>query len=236
MKHLGVAVAVVVWVAAALGASSTEDPQDAPRPPAQRLPAQAQASAPVAPSRTPEDYKALVDKYCVTCHNSRLQTGGLSLDAVEFRKVPESAEALEKVVRKLGTGAMPPQGLPRPDKATHDAFVTWLAAELNRHAALHPNPGRAILRRLNRTEYANAVRDLLDLNIDVSGLLPVDNSSYGFDNIADVLGVSPVLMERYLTAARRISAVAVGDAAEIAVTAESYRARPDLARAAGATN
>jgi hypothetical protein len=166
----------------------------------------------------------------VSCHNPRTNSGNLTLDTIDFAVVPAGAGRLEKVVRKLGTGAMPPMGMPRPDPATHDAFRTWLAGELDRAALAHPNPGRAVLRRLNRTEYDNAVRDLLDLNVDVSALLPVDNSSYGFDNIADVLGVSPVLMERYLTAARRISAIAVGNAAEIAVTADTYRARPDLSQ------
>ena len=174
--------------------------------------------------------KAIVDKYCAGCHNERTKSGGLVLTTVDFSNVPASVEPLEKVVRKLGTGSMPPQGMPRPDKATHDAFVGWVASALDRAAAAHPNPGRALMRRLNRTEYANAIRDLLDLDVNVSALLPVDNSSYGFDNIADVLGVSPVLMERYLTAARRISAVAVGDAAEIAVVDETYRTRPDLSQ------
>ncbi len=176
------------------------------------------------------DAKAVVDTYCVTCHNARTNSGSLSLDGVDLADVRASADTLERVVRKMGTGAMPPQGMPRPDRATHDAFVGWIADELDRAGAAQPNPGRSVLRRLNRTEYANAVRDLLDLNVDVSALLPVDNSSYGFDNIADVLGVSPVLMERYLTAGRRISAVAVGNAAEIPVTAETYRTRPDLSQ------
>ena len=186
--------------------------------------------APAAPSLTPVEARAFVEKYCTACHNERAKTGGLVLDAIDFAKVPANAEPLEKVVRKLETGAMPPQGMPSPDKAAHDAFISFLVGELDRAAATRPDPGRAILRRLNRTEYANAIRDLLDLDINVSALLPVDNSSYGFDNIGDVLGVSPVLMERYLTAARRISAVAVGDAAEIPVVADTYRVRPDTAQ------
>ena len=188
-------------------------------------------AAPSAAGVGPEaEYRATVEKYCVTCHNARLKTGGLELDGIDFTKVPNYAEALEKVVRKLKTGAMPPQGMPRPDRATHDALVTFISTELDRAAVAAPNPGRALLRRLNRTEYANAIRDLLDLEIDVAALLPVDNSSYGFDNIADVLGISPVLLERYLTAARRISAVAVGDASVIPVTTDTFRARPDLSQ------
>jgi hypothetical protein len=188
------------------------------------------SSAPAVPSLTPADAKAFVDKYCAGCHNERAKTGGLVLNTIDFTRVAANAEPLEKVVRKLQTGSMPPQGMPSPDKATHDAFISFLVGELDRAAAARPDPGRAILRRLNRTEYANAIRDLLDLDINVSALLPVDNSSYGFDNIGDVLGVSPVLMERYLTAARRISAVAVGDAAEIPVIADTYRVRPDTAQ------
>lgn len=184
---------------------------------------------PSASSLTPIEVKAIVDKYCVGCHNERTKSGGLVLNTVDFTKVAANAEPLAKVVRKLGTGSMPPVGMPRPDKETHDALVSWLARELDRAAAAKPDPGRVILRRF-RTEYANAIRDLLDLNIDVSALLPVDNSSYGFDNIGDVLGISPVLMERYVIAARRISAVAVGDAAEIPVIAETYRVRPDTAQ------
>ena len=179
---------------------------------------------------TAAEQKVVVTKYCAGCHSDRAKAGGLVLSAVDFSNAPAHTEQLEKVIRKLGTGSMPPQGAPRPDKATYDALVSALGSELDRAALAHPDPGRALLRRLNRTEYANAIHDLLDLDINVSALLPVDNSSYGFDNIADVLGMSPVLMERYLTAARRISAVAVGDAAEIPVLDETYRTRPDLSQ------
>jgi mono/diheme cytochrome c family protein len=216
MKNVAVAVTCGVLLVAVAVVPRAAGPQDAPRP---------------APRRPAADqHKAVVDKYCVTCHNARVRSGNLALDDIDFDDLSANADVIEKVLRKVGTGAMPPQGAPRPEAAAHDALLAWLAGELDREAAAHPNPGRAILRRLNRTEYANAIRDLLDLNVDVSALLPVDNSSYGFDNIADVLGMSPVLMERYLTAARRISAVAVGNAAEIPVTAETYRARPDLSQ------
>ena len=202
-------------------------------PSATRVRPQSETSSPSSPSRATRpsaDYQGTVDKYCVTCHNARLKTGGLQLDNIDYTKIADHAESLEKVVRKLKTGAMPPQGMPRPDRPAQEALVSWLSTELDRTVAASPNPGRALLRRLNRTEYGNAIRDLLDLDIDVAALLPVDNSSYGFDNIADVLGVSPVLLERYLTAARRISAVAVGDAAVIPVTTETFRARPDLSQ------
>ena len=179
---------------------------------------------------TPATFKTLTDKYCVRCHNDRLNTGGTTLEHIDFNDVSAKTEPLEKAVRKLLVGAMPPQGMPRPDAATLRAFAVGLEAALDRVAVARPDPGRALLRRLNRTEYANAIHDLLDLNVNVTALLPVDNSSYGFDNIGDVLGMSPVLMERYLTAARQISAVAVGDPAEIVTTAETYRVRPDLSQ------
>jgi hypothetical protein len=139
------------------------------------------------PPLTPVAAKAVVEKYCAGCHNERMKTGGLVLDTIDFTKVAANAERLEKVVRKLGTGSMPPQGMPSPDKATHDAFIAFLVGELDRAAGAKPDPGRAILRRLNRTEYANAIRDLLDLDINVSTLLPVDNSRYGFANIGAVI-------------------------------------------------
>jgi mono/diheme cytochrome c family protein len=221
----GANVAIVGWFAVAVfmaapGATGLGTPVPGISP--------AQGSAPA--SGAPAEHQAVVDKYCVSCHNARLKTGGLELDGIDFNKPADHKDALERAIRKLKTGAMPPQGMPRPDRGAQDALVAWMSTELDRAAAAAPNPGRAILRRLNRTEYANAIRDLLDLDIDVASLLPVDNSSYGFDNIADVLGVSPVLLERYLTAARRISAVAVGDAAVIPLTTETFRARPDLSQ------
>ena len=114
-------------------------------------------------------------------------------------------------MRKVRTGLMPPSGRPRPDMATHDAFVNWVESELDRAAAAHPNPGRTeTFHRLNRAEYKNAIRDLLDLDVNVDSLLPPDDASYGFDNIAGVLKMSPTLMERYLAAAQKISRLAVG--------------------------
>ena len=189
----------------------------------------AQSPAPAAAATSTEHLQATMRQYCVTCHSDRTKTGGLSLEGVDYADVGAHADVLEKAVRKLLVGAMPPQGAPRPAAGELLTLRKSLEAALDR-AASTPNPGRAILRRLNRTEYANAVRDLLDLDINVSTLLPVDNSSYGFDNIGDVLGVSPVLMERYLTAARRISAVAVGEAADIITTADTYKVKPDASQ------
>jgi hypothetical protein len=171
--------------------------------------------------------RALLDKYCVTCHNEKLKTAGLLLDRADPTNVALDAETWEKVVRKLRAGAMPPQGMPRPDKPTMDQFVGTLEGSLDRASAEHPNPGRAPVHRLNRAEYANAIHDLLTIDVDVTSLLPSDDESYGFDNIAETLRMSPVLLERYLAAARKISRLAVGDT-NIIPSYETYRVRPDL--------
>jgi mono/diheme cytochrome c family protein len=150
--------------------------------------------------------------YCVTCHNTRVRTAGLAFDAPELADVGAHAEVWEKVLQKLRMGAMPPAGSRRPDKPAVDAFVSWVEGELDRAAARRPNPGRTgSLHRLNRSEYRNAVRDLLALDIDVDTLLPVDDADRnGFDNVANMLSVSPTLLDRYLTAARLLSRLALG--------------------------
>jgi cytochrome c5 len=155
--------------------------------------------------------RKLLDQYCVVCHNQKLKTAGLMLDKMDVEQVSQGAETWEKVIRKLRGGMMPPQGMPRPDKTALDGFISFLETSLDRAAAGHPNPGRDPLHRLNRSEYANAIRDLLALDIDVNALLPADDEANGFDNIADVLKVSPSLLEQYLTASREISSLAVGD-------------------------
>ena len=174
-------------------------------------------------------HRALLDKYCVVCHSDKLRTGDLSLQSLELGNVPANSETWEKVIRKLRAGAMPPPGVPRPGQTAADALATYLEASIDRAAAVKPNPGRATLHRLNRNEYANAVRDLLGLDIDPAPLLPADDESYGFDNIADVLKTSPSLLERYMSASWNISRFAVGDPAIIADTA-TYRAKPDLSQ------
>src|SRR5262249_39655197 len=139
------------------------------------------------------------------------KTAGLMLDHADVRNVSGNAEVWEKVVRKLRTGAMPPAGLPRPDKATYGSLATYLETELDRHASANPNPGRpATVHRLNRAEYTNAIRDLLGIEIDGRALLPPDDSGYGFDNNADVLSISPMLLDQYISAASKISDLAVG--------------------------
>ena len=173
--------------------------------------------------------KALVDKYCATCHSDKAKTGGLSLQNADFTHVPANAETWEKVIRKVRVGAMPPQGMPRPDKATLDGLAQYLETSLDQAYAAKPNPGRAVMHRLNRAEYANAIRDLLALDVDAAALLPPDDESSGFDNIADVLKVSPSLMERYLSASWNISREAIGDS-RIAPNTAVYRVRPDLSQ------
>jgi mono/diheme cytochrome c family protein len=175
--------------------------------------------------------RALLDRYCVTCHNARLTTGGLSLEDADVGAVAREPEVWEKVARKLRAGAMPPAGRPRPDVATVTAFVSRLESGLDLAAAAAPDPGRTEpFHRLNRTEYATVVRDLLAFEpVSVDFLSPPDDTSYGFDNIAGVLGVSPTLMERYLAAASEISRLAVGDPS-IPVTSDSYRPPSDLSQ------
>ena len=168
--------------------------------------------------------------YCVTCHNDRLKTGGLSLQSLDLTRVPAEAGVWEAVVRKVNAGMMPPPGLPRPSRQAADALVSFLTTDLDRAAVARPNPGRPLLHRLNRAEYANAIRDLLSLEVDVTSMLPPDDSSAGFDNNADVLGVSPVLMERYLSAAMVLSAMAVGDT-DVPPAETTFRPRADTVQA-----
>ncbi len=162
------------------------------------------------PAGTPA--RELVNTYCVTCHNERLKTGSLMLDKVDAERVFNSAETWEKVIVKLRSRAMPPPGVRRPANAAYDAVAAWLETELDRAAAAHVSPGRpAGLHRLNRTEYANAVRDLLGVEIDPKAMLPPDQQAYGFDTNADALSIQPALLDRYLTAAAKIARLAVGD-------------------------
>ena len=155
--------------------------------------------------------RALLDRYCVTCHNQELKTAELTLDTLDVENLSENAAVWEKVVRRLRGREMPPVGMPRPDEAGYDSFAAYLETELDRAAAANPNPGRtATAHRLNRAEYTSAICDLLALEIDGEELLPADDSG-GFDNLGDLLSVSPLLTEKYMSAARKISRLAVGD-------------------------
>lgn len=173
--------------------------------------------------------RQILDRYCIGCHNQKSRAAGLMLDTLDVTHPAANPETWEKVVRKLRAGMMPPSGMPRPDRATLDAFTTRLEVELDRAGAAKPNPGSPGLHRLNRTEYANAIRDLLALNVDAATLLPADDSSEGFDNIADALAISPALIERYAAAAVKISRLAVGDMS-ISPSTATYRASADLSQ------
>ena len=157
-----------------------------------------------------EQNRALLDRYCVTCHNDRLKTANLSLQGLDLTKVGERADLWEKVIRKLRAGVMPPPDLPRPALVEYEGLRDFLEGEIDRAAAGKGSPGSIVLHRLNRTEYANAIRDLLDLRVDVAALLPPDDSANGFDNIAGSLSISPTLLESYATAAARVARMAVG--------------------------
>jgi hypothetical protein len=165
----------------------------------------------------------------VSCHNQRSRTGGLSLEALDVTHVASNAETWERVLRKLQLGVMPPQGVRRPDEATYNDLIVWLEDSLDRSAAARSNPGHPVLHRLNRAEYANAIHDLLGLDVDVTPLLPPDDSAFGFDNVADVLNTSPALLQAYLAAARKISAVAVGDP-RVSPGSDTYSVGQDLSQ------
>ena len=169
--------------------------------------------APATPVFFQQQAQNVISQYCTTCHNQRSKTGNLELDTKDLAHLEKDVVAWEAVVRKLRTGMMPPKNAPRPDRSTLDGLAGWLEAGLDREAALHPNPGSPSVQRMNRNEYANAIRDLLDLEVDVSAMLPADSSTSGFDNIADVLGTSPSLIQAYLSAGMKISRLAVGDLA-----------------------
>jgi mono/diheme cytochrome c family protein len=158
--------------------------------------------------------RAFAEKYCVTCHNKRAALPAddpVNLESAAFDDLLGHAGAFERVLRKLSVRAMPPQGLPRPTEAEYAAFTSWLGTSLDRAWEGHSTPGRYVVHRLNRAEYANAIRDLLAVDLDVSDLLPTDGADFGFDNIATSLKTSPLLLEGYLTAAQRVAAMAVGD-------------------------
>ncbi len=213
---------IAVIAALAAGGLATAGPAQAPEPAA-------------APDRAGEIavHGALLQRYCLTCHTQRLVDRGtvpVELESADLANVPAQAEIWEKVIRKVRTGTMPPLGRPRPDAAAADRLAAWLETEIDGAAAASPNPGRTVpLHRLNRTEYQNAVRDLLDLEVDAAALVPADDQSYGFDNIAGVLKVSPTLLERYMNAARHISRLAVG-ASPMAPTGETFRIVSDLSQ------
>ena len=191
-----------------------------PRLGAQDSPAAREVPARQAPARQ------VIDKYCAGCHNGRAKAADLILDTADLSAIPTHSEMWEKVVKKLRSGTMPPPGMPRPDVATYNSTAAWIESRLD---SAPPYAGRPVLHRLNRAEYANAIRDLLHLEVDIEALLPPDDSAFGFDNVAEALGVSPALQERYLVAAAKIAALAVGDPAQ-APTTYTWRIPQDLSQ------
>jgi uncharacterized protein DUF1592/uncharacterized protein DUF1588/uncharacterized protein DUF1587/uncharacterized protein DUF1585/uncharacterized protein DUF1595/cytochrome c len=183
----------------------------APARPAATPSARAQAPAPAHRSTPSQDDTALVRRYCATCHSDARKSGGLSLAGFDAARAAENAEVTERMIRKLQAGLMPPPGAPRPDAAVQHAFVTALETSVDTAAAAKPNPGGRTFQRLNRPEYARAIRDLLALEVDAGSWLPLDTKSANFDNIADAQALSPLLLEAYLNAASAISRMAVGD-------------------------
>src|SRR6266540_1120181 len=188
VRGCAIGLSVVLWV----GAAAARAPGSTPSPASSEKP------------------RAVLDRYCVTCHNDRLKTANLSLQGLDLTQAAEQAEVWEKVIRKLRAGVMPPPDIPRPPLPDYEALRDWLENEIDRVAATRTAPGSVVLHRLNRTEYANAIRDLLDLQIDATTLLPPDDSANGFDNIAGSLTISPTLLDSYTTAAARVVRMAIG--------------------------
>ncbi len=172
------------------------------------------------------NHVAVLKQYCFACHNRNQQEAGLALDRLDMANPASDAESWEKVIQKLRRRAMPPAQMPRPDDKTYDEVASWLETEIDGASTAKPNPGRPLLHRMNRTEYRNAIRDLLAVDVDVSAL-PADDSASGFDNNADALGVSAALLESYITAARKIARLAVGNP-EVAPTTATYNTALDL--------
>ncbi len=191
------------------------------------LAAAALALASIAAAQTAANpNRALLDTYCVTCHNQRAKTAGLMFDTMDLANPTAGMDVWEKAIRKLQGGMMPPPGAKRPDPAAVNNLVKYLQTSLDQAAAAHPNPGSVPLHRLNRAEYANAIHDLFDINVDPAALLPTDDISNGFDNIAGVLKVSPSFLDQYITAARAVSIEAVGQAVPSTPARVALRAAP----------
>ena len=180
-------------------------------------------------AESPAQYQAFVGRYCLDCHSAAERSGDLSLEGVDLADVGQHPDVWERVVRKLRVAMMPPSDAPQPEALERAAMVSWLERRLDRAGAESLDPGPSLIRRLNRAEYANAVRDLLGLEVDATALLPPDDSAYGFDNIADALNTSPAHVEQYLSAAGKIAALAVGDP-DTGPAAQTFRIRQDASQ------
>jgi mono/diheme cytochrome c family protein len=192
--------------------------------------AQLASNAPVtnaSASVTPADHKKMLMQYCTACHNDKLKTAGMTVVPLDADNLPANLATWEKILRRLSVGEMPPRGMPRPPKEQIADFTQWLSVSLDKLGAANPDPGRATIRRMNRAEYSNAVRDLVGLDIDMSKSLPVDDTGYGFDNIADILTVSPTLMDRYVNVAGKISRLATGQTSPKVITTD-FKLTKDL--------
>ena len=217
--RIGICASTVAWT---LAVPRSAHPIQAAEPPQQPSAISASSSSP---------QRALLNRYCVGCHNTRQKAQGatpIALDELDLSNVAAHAEQWEKVIVKLRAGLMPPMGMPRPDRKTIDGLATWVETQIDRAATANPNPGRTEpLHRLNRAEYQNAVRDLLHLDVDIAALLPADDVSSGFDNIASALTISPTLMDRYLAVAQKVSRLAIGTPAPVP-NVDYFRIADDL--------
>jgi mono/diheme cytochrome c family protein len=202
--------------------------------PAKAAPATA-AKAGTAKAATPADFvagRAVLDKYCAGCHNDKVKSGGLSMAGLDLSKIAQHAEVGEKIVVKLRAGMMPPVGMPRPDAKTYESLASTIEKQLDLAAALKPNLTAPGVHRLNRREYANAVRDLTLVEVDPAAVLPVDDAVFGFDNNAGALTSSPALIEAYISAASKISRAALGH--EVGLQQKVYTAPSDYSQTSGA--
>ena len=225
MRTRLLAIVCVIPISAVLVLGQSFDAKPAPKRAISSL-AATHARVSIKPDVASE--RAVLDRYCVVCHNAKLKTANLELDKLDLAHIGDHAEIGEKIVRKLRAGMMPPTGMPRPSPAVQDALISWMESELDRSAVAYlPPPG---LHRLNRAEYTNAIRDVLGLKVDATKFLPPDDSTRGFDNIAGALKLSPALLEAYLSASGKISRLAVGDvsAPTQAVFEAAPRHRPEL--------
>ena len=210
-----------------LGSATAQSVPAATSPTTSALPVSQVAAPPMGAAATPADRKQMLVQYCSGCHNDKTKTAGMSVLPLKADDLEAHNPTWEKILRRISLGEMPPRGMRRPSKEQIADFTGWLETSLDKLGAANPNPGRATLRRMNRAEYANAVRDLLALEVDMSKDLPVDDTGYGFDNIADILTVSPTLMDRYMNAAGKIARLATGQTSHRLITTD-YKVTKDL--------